>query len=156
SPSPVDHKLLTAGLMLTQRGWWLLLTLGAMLGLGTLGSYSSASQIAIVSQIAIALLLWFSWEWLRFAVSVRMAARALRADREIWDARGPVTALWAGRSFDVRVTLRLGRGPGLAYVVADDPVPFGLEYVGGDPSVGGELRAGGTLSLRYDVRAGMA
>ena len=138
--------------MLTQRGWLLFLTLGAMLCLGTWGPFPQVSQIALV------VLIWLCWEWLRFAVSVRLSGPSLRAELEVWDSRGPVTTLWAGRSFEVRVTIRRGRGPGLPYVVMDDVVPFGLEDVGGDHSRSrrSSARREYALSLRYDVRCGAA
>jgi uncharacterized protein (DUF58 family) len=132
--------------MLTQRGWWLFLALAGMLICGILGPYPSLILVALVA------LVWFFQEWLRFVVSVRVAVLALEVDRQILDGRGPVTTLWAGRTFEVRVTLRCRRGMTLEYVLAEDAVPFGVDYVGGDQDAEGPLHPKRPLSLAYRVR----
>ncbi len=139
--------------MLTPRGWWLLLTLGGLLAVGAWGPFP------LLSIVTLSLLGWYLWEWLSFVYAVRTVVPTLRVEREIWDDRGPVTTLWAGRGFEVRATLRAGRGPAPAFLVARDVVPFGLEEVGGDPSAEGRLAPGTPLTVRYRVRcpaAGLA
>jgi uncharacterized protein (DUF58 family) len=136
--------------MLTTRGWWLFLTVGGMLAVGTWGPFPPLGLMAL------ALLAWFGWEWLAFAVRVRASAPGLRVEREVSDDRGPVTTLWAGRSFEVRVTLYADRRPGLAYALVTDAVPFGLEEAGGERSAEGPLGPGRPAPLRYRVRCAAA
>jgi uncharacterized protein (DUF58 family) len=139
--------------MLTSRGWWLLLTTGAMLVAGTWGPFAPLSLVALT------LAAWFAWEWLVFSVRVRTGAPELRFDREVWDERGPVTTLWAGRTFEVRVTLYADRGLGLPHLLAEDAVPFGVEGVGGYHAAEGALLPDRPITLRYRIRcttAGLA
>jgi uncharacterized protein (DUF58 family) len=132
--------------MLTQRGWWLFLTSGGMLAFGVW------SQFSLMSLLGLVLLIWLIAEWLRFAICVRITVPWLRVERLVLDGRGPVGTLWAGRTFEVRVTLTKGSGPGLDYVVVDDALPFGVDDAGGSRSADGPFGAGGALSLTYKIR----
>jgi uncharacterized protein (DUF58 family) len=132
--------------MLTSRGWWLLLALIAMLGVGAWG------PIQQISLIAIALLIWYAWEWIRFVLCIRIAVPAIRLEREVWDARGPVGTLWEGRTFDVHVTLRFDRELGRPFLFARDAVPFGVDVTEGEYQAAGFLRSDETLSIQYTIR----
>jgi uncharacterized protein (DUF58 family) len=138
---------------MTARGWWCVFTISLVLLVGALAGLS-----ALVVP-ALALLLWFGWEWLLFALRARTVARRLFVERQLYDARGPVAALWAGRAFEVRAALRL-RGPGqLPYAVVSDLVPFGVEHAQGPTVAEGAVDAGHAIELTYTVRcpgAGLA
>jgi uncharacterized protein (DUF58 family) len=139
--------------MLTHRAWWLFLTLLGMLFAGV------RMGAPLVAGVALVVLVWFCWEWLRFVICVRVAVPAMLVDREVGDERGRVTTLWAGRTFEVRVALRAIRRPGVEFAAADDAVPFGLEPAGGEASARGPLAPGRPLTLGYRVRctaAGLA
>jgi uncharacterized protein (DUF58 family) len=139
--------------MLTPRGWWLLLTIGAMLVAGTWGPFPALSLIALT------LATWFAWEWLMFAVRVRTVVPGLWLEREVRDERGAVTTLWAGRTFEVSVTLHSDRGLGLPHALAEDAVPFGVEGIGGHHAAEGPVMPGRPASLHYRIRcvtAGLA
>lgn len=139
--------------MLTARGWWLFLTLIGMLGVGAWG------PSPLLALVALSLLAWFGWEWLLFAWRVRLVVPGLQAMREVWDDRGPVTTLWAGRAFEVRVSLQTASPFGLGYLRMADAVPNGLAMVGGESTVEGALRPDRPLRLRYRVHcpaAGLA
>lgn len=139
--------------MLTSRGWWLLLTVGAMLVAGTWGPFPPLSLVALT------LATWFAWEWLLFSVRVRTAVPEVRLERQVRDERGPVTTLWAGRSFEVCATLYLDGGLGLSHVLAEDAVPFGAEGIAGRHAAEGALSPDRPVGLRYRIRcvaAGLA
>ena len=107
--------------MLTARGWWFLLFTLTLVALGTLLVLNpNGPPAALVSGLA--LVLWFSWEWAVFALQARFAVRRLSVDRELGDERGPVTALWAGRPFTVRLRARLGGTIPLAAAFAVVPI----------------------------------
>src|SRR5262249_31289557 len=97
----------------------------------------------------LSLLLWFSCEWLLFLARLQ---GGLRVEREVHDERGPVTALWAGQTFDVRVRLHREGGLRLSHAAAADPVPFGLEWVDGSTAAEGEREDGRPLEMSYRIR----
>ena len=133
--------------MLTSRAWWLLSLILVLLAVGAL------ADIALLAVVALALLLWLTWEGLLFTFRVRWLARDFSLHREVRDDRGPVTALWAGRTFQVQVELRLRAGLGLPYLAFEEPVPFGLDLAAGEPKGEGGIVAGAPLRLAYAVRA---
>jgi uncharacterized protein (DUF58 family) len=98
--------------------------------------------------IGLALLLWFCAEWLLFAVRLP-GLRGLYVERELWDDKAPVSSLWAGRSFEVRVRLGLDGWMASPFVDAADLVPFGVEHLDGLISTQGEVSARRPLELRY-------
>jgi uncharacterized protein (DUF58 family) len=130
---------------MTARGWWCLFCVVLMLLAGIVrGS-------AALTLTGLALLLWLGWEWLFFSIRVRTLLRGLSVERQVCDERGPVTTLWAGRSFTVQAALRL-RGPGrLPYVAVADPVPFGVVHETGATTADGEVRPGEAVSLEYRI-----
>jgi uncharacterized protein (DUF58 family) len=135
--------------MLTARGWWCLLPVFLMVLVGVL---FGLTPLAVTG---LALLLWFAWEWLSFVIRVRTVLPRLRVERVVGDGRGALPTLWGGRTYEVRVALRL-HGPGrLPYVVLSDPVPFAVEYLDGTTSTQGEV-AREPLEVRYRIRCGGA
>src|SRR5437016_3155678 len=129
--------------MLTSRAWWFLLPVGGMLALGV------AAPFVPLALACLTLLLWFAWEWLLFAVRVETVVRWLRLEREVSDDRGPVATLWAGQTFRVRGTLAAGGGSPLPYLAAADPVPFGVEKVGGEAAAEGAVGPDAPLGWEY-------
>src|SRR5437660_12889647 len=113
--------------MLTSRGWWFLLVVLTLLALAVLTSNQGTGLLALT------LGLWFLWQWLSFAVRARLVSRRLWVERELHDEHGPVATLWAGRTFQVRVTLRLWGPFDLPYVAVADRVPFETELDAGEP-----------------------
>jgi uncharacterized protein (DUF58 family) len=139
--------------MLTARAWWFLVTVCLALLFGTLRDFRALTLSAL------ALLLWFGWEWLLFAVRLRTVLRRARVVREVLDERGPVDALWAGRTFRVSVRLGLSGQGRLPYAAVTDLVPFGVEHAGGPTHVDGAVEGGRPLEMEYRVRcpnAGLA
>src|SRR5665213_1393057 len=95
--------------MLTSRAWWFLCISLLVLILG-LGIGSSALTL-----VPLTLILWFGAEWLLFGLRLSLAVRRLRVAREIYDERGGVATLWAGRIFEVGLRLE---GTGRLYPVS--------------------------------------
>ena len=122
--------------MLTTRGWCLLFGMAAVLSIGL------ATRIPLLTLIGLTLLLWFAWEWLLFIVACRRFACSSRVVREVRDDRGPVTALWAGQTFDVRVELTLRTACGSpSRRRRPTAVPFGVEWAStASPQSKDELR----------------
>src|SRR5262249_61332595 len=88
-------------LMLTTRGWWFLAISTLVLLLGVL------SLNPTLAVLGLTLVIWFTGQALLFAFRTRLLGRHLHVERELRDDRGRVDSLWAGRSFEVRVTVRL-------------------------------------------------
>jgi uncharacterized protein (DUF58 family) len=128
--------------MLTTRAWWFLVsaTLAAFAGIG--------ARLPALTLTGLALLLWFGWEWLLFLARLQ---GGLRVEREVLDERGPVTTLWAGQTFAVRVRLCRAGWVGWPHVLAADPVPFGVEWLDGDTAAEGEVAAGRPLEMEYRI-----
>jgi uncharacterized protein (DUF58 family) len=131
--------------MLTPRAWWLLgiSLLILFLGLG-IGSPT-------LSLVPLTFILWVGGEWFLFAVRTPQAVRRLRVVREVHDERGPVAALWAGRTFEVVARLE-GNGIRLPYAAAADRPPFAVDPPGDPPSADGPVGRGDVLEMRYAIR----
>jgi uncharacterized protein (DUF58 family) len=130
---------------MTPRGGWTLFTVGLML---LIGLAQDVSPLAVAGLI---LLLWFGWEWLIFAVRVRTLRQRLMIERIVSDERGPVSTLWVGRFFTVRVLLSLHGEGRLPYIAIADPVPFGMHHDEGNTTADGELTGDSPLEIEYDV-----
>src|SRR5947209_7828729 len=133
--------------MLTARGWWFLVVVFAVLGLGILLRQNTLTLIGLT------LVLWFAWEALSFATRVRLTTGRFTITREMRNERGPVETLWAGQPFEIRVGLRLDGGSSVPHAAVADFVPFGLVYTSGEVEAAGALQAGRPLELRYHVRS---
>jgi len=96
--------------------------------------------------------LWLTWEWIGFTVRSRLVVRGLQVERVIRDDHGPVESLWAGRSFQVDVSVHLPEGLALPYLVLADRLPFGVEKIGGSERWQGSLEAGQNVQWSYRVR----
>ena len=132
--------------MLTSRAWWFLCISLLVLLFGlTIGSPA-------LTLVPLTLLFWFGGEWLLFAVRIPLAVRRLRVLREVYDERGPVATLWAGRPFEVGLRLEAGGRLPLPYVALDDRPPFAVEYLGGPLAADGPVGGGDGLEIRYHVR----
>src|SRR5262245_31993563 len=132
--------------MLTSRGWWLLIVSFLLLFLGVLAHHAALSLIGLT------IVLWFGAQALLFVGRAALGTRQISLVREVFDDRGPVDALWAGRTFEVRVVLTVPRFWGVPYVAASDWVPFGVEHVEGDYAKDGPLNADQPLELNYRIR----
>lgn len=133
--------------MLTWRGWWLFLFVLGMLAVAMLQPRPNAGMAVLALTVG----LWFAWEWLLFAIRVRLMLRRLRFQRELRDERGPVDTLWSGRTFQVRVTLELPSGLDFPYVLATDRLPFGVEVVQGQTWHEGSIEAGHPVVVNYGM-----
>src|SRR5262249_21871035 len=132
--------------MLTARGWWLLVVILIVLSTVVLLGERSMTIAGL------ALLLWFAWEWLGFAIRAHLVLPRLRVRREVRDERGAVDTLWAGRSFRMRLRLRVPGGVGLAYVRVGERIPFGVERTAGDADAEGPVTTDHPLELNYSIR----
>ncbi|HKB40876.1 MAG TPA: DUF58 domain-containing protein, partial [Gemmataceae bacterium] len=131
--------------MLTSRAWWFL---SILVGLLIVGMLIPQPVLALVSLV---LLLWLAWEGLLFNFRARWVARDLVLRRQVRDDRGPVTSLWAGRLFDVRLALRL-RGGSLPHARFEETLPFGLDVASGSPESEGPLSPDAGLTTVYRIR----
>jgi uncharacterized protein (DUF58 family) len=136
--------------MITARGWWLLVVIFSFLALGVLGGRLALSLLALT------LLLWFLGEWLLFALRLHLAVPALKLRRLIRDERGTVDTLWAGRTFYVRVELRLAHWLGIPFVKVTDFLPFGARPGKERLHRQGSLSPENSLALEYSIRCPVA
>jgi uncharacterized protein (DUF58 family) len=134
--------------MLTARGWWFLLFVLTALGTGAILALRGPATLLLVG---LALALWLGWEWAAFAAQACLAARRLTVRRELRDERGPVTTLWAGRSFTVRLTARLDGPLALTHALLADRPPAGAGPAEGDPRWHGPLAPGEPVVWEYRV-----
>lgn len=143
--------------MLTRRAWWFLVSVALVLAFGILGEvlvgmiFPVWAEFPVLALVGLALLGWFGWEWLTFVVRMHSVIPQLRVQREVWDERGPVTSLWAGRSFTVLVRLWVDGPTGLPYVLVRDPVPFGVERIEGESVLDGGVTPYQPVDLTYRI-----
>jgi uncharacterized protein (DUF58 family) len=129
--------------MITARGFWFMMFSLALVVLGVILPSTTLGVLGLT------LGLWFSWEWLLFAVRVHGPVRRLRVARQLRDERGPVESLWAGQSFEVRVQLLLDSSFFLPYVKVTEWLPFGVERVRGTTERDGAVSYEQPLELGY-------
>ena len=132
--------------MLTARGWSFLLLVVLTLAFGVF------VRLASLTILSLTLLLWFVGEYLVFAVRAHSLHRRLRVRRELWDERGPVATLWAGREFQVRVALECRGWFGLPYVALLDRAPFSAVHLSGPCKAEGAVGLDAPLTLNYRIR----
>jgi uncharacterized protein (DUF58 family) len=118
--------------LLTPRGWWFLVILLLLGGVGVRLSVQAGDAIAV---FALTLLAWFLWEWAQFAYRYYLVLPRLRLHRELSDERKVVPILWAGGEFDVRVRITLEGSGDLPYVVLADWIPTDGKRVEGSEEV---------------------
>jgi uncharacterized protein (DUF58 family) len=132
--------------MLTTRGWWFFVPVFALLMLALLIGHEPLTLLCL------ALLFWFSREWVVFVARARLGVRQLRAQREVQDDRGPAAVLWAGQAVHVRLTVHAPRGQEFPYLLVSERLPPGVELLEGEPYGEGSLATGQPLELSYRVR----
>lgn len=146
--------------MLTSRGSTLLLVVVGILAAAMLlpptftgpASRWVGDRNAGTGLLASTVGLWLAWEWIGFTIRARISIRGMVVERIVHDDHGPVESLWAGRSFQVEVSVRLHEGLSLPYVVLADRLPFGVEKIAGSEHWQGALEADQTARWSYRVR----
>jgi uncharacterized protein (DUF58 family) len=118
--------------LLTSRGWWFLVILLLLGGLGIRLSVQAGDAIALFS---LTLLAWFLWEWAQFAYRYYLVLPRLIIDRELSDERKAVPILWAGGEFDVRVRISIDGSGDLPFVILADWIPTDGKLVEGSEEV---------------------
>ncbi len=132
--------------MLTGRAWWLLIASIAFTAVGLLAAHP------LLAIVGLAPIFWLILDGTLFFYRARCVSRGLRLRRQVRDERGPVTSLWAGRVFLVRVQVWLDAGS-LPHVAVNDHVPFAAEVVDGTPEAQGPVEPGSPLELSYRIKA---
>ncbi|MBL8792694.1 MAG: DUF58 domain-containing protein [Planctomycetia bacterium] len=135
--------------MLTSRGYWFLIVVAAFLAVAALVPPDGHLPLTLVS---LTLLLWFLGEWLVFATRLQLAVPQIVVERALHDERGVAASLWAERSFEVRVKIRLQGLSSLPYVRLGDRAPFGVEQPDGQSWWEGSLAPDAPAEIRYRIR----
>src|SRR5437660_850473 len=135
--------------MLTSRGWWFLVFLvalfaGEAVAQPLLNLFVPRLEIQLASRetgelLALTLGLWLAWRWVRFSFATTSLVRRLVVERQLYDERGPVDTLWAGRTFRVQVRVTLPAGDRVPFVVLTDRVPFGVDFGTGETHYEGTI-----------------
>lgn len=132
--------------MLTARGWWMLVLITWLIGLGAL------VRLQLLLFLGLTLLFWFLLEWGLFTIRSLTACQKVTVTRGVEDERGPVKTLWAGRVFTVRVQLRSQSTIGQPLVEIADWLPFSAKLLSGHTHWTGQLKRGGAVELVYHIR----
>jgi uncharacterized protein (DUF58 family) len=131
--------------MLSARGWWFLVFVLALL---LLTAWSNTPSIVLV---ALTLLIWFFSIWLLFVVRLRLLVGKLGVERDLFDDRGPVDNLWAGRTFTVRARLVSTSWLSSPYLRGADRLPFTVQRAGGENEGEGSVARAEPLAVEYQV-----
>jgi uncharacterized protein (DUF58 family) len=149
--------------MLTQRGWRFFLIVVAVSIVGIFAPTAKTylprewldwhpSGPAILVLLGATLGMWFAFEWLIFVLRVFWLRRNIRLERMISDERGPVDALWAGRVFSARTTIRYAGGVSVPYLTLGDRISAAAELKEGELTYEGPLAAQDSIELTYRFR----
>jgi uncharacterized protein (DUF58 family) len=106
--------------LLTPRGWWFLLIVLLVCGLGAGLSPQIGDSVAVIGFV---LLAWFFWEWGQFAYRNYVVVSRLTLLRELSDERKVVPILWAEGEFDVRVRVGIEGAGDLPFSILADWIP---------------------------------
>jgi uncharacterized protein (DUF58 family) len=132
--------------MLTNRGFWILATTLAVLGVSLGTGHSPALTL-----VGLSLLAWFLATWVVFAFRMHTLAGRLYVRRVIRDQRGPVRSLWAGQSYRVRARF-VCESPVLSpYLRIADRVPAAARHLAGDTHTEGSVADGASLEITYTL-----
>jgi uncharacterized protein (DUF58 family) len=105
-----------------------------------------------IGLIGLTLGLWFAGQWLSYCFRTAGLRRHLLVHLEVFDERGLVDTLWAGRTFTVRLEITLDQRLSLPHAAIEKRVPFGAELRHGRVRYDGPLLAGESLVLEYSMR----
>lgn len=135
--------------MLTARGWWFLVTVGAVLALGVtvLPDYTVGPAV-----VALPLLLWFAAEWVLFQYRLNAVLPRLRVTRHVVQGDREVPTVWAGLAFEVRVEVEHDARGAFPFVLLEDRTPQAADRVGGDPGLVADLRPHDPARIAYALR----
>lgn len=131
--------------MLTARGFWLFVTVVALLGVG-IGMGSAPAVL-----VCLTLLLWFLAHWFLFQWRFRAVERHLSVERSLSTSRGQVDSIWARQRAEVRVVLSCDGYVALPFVVVADRIPAPARWLRGLTQTEGVLAAGAPLELAYSI-----
>jgi uncharacterized protein (DUF58 family) len=135
--------------LLTPRGWWFLVVVLLVTGLGTALAPRVGDAIPV---IGLTLFAWFLWEWGQFAYRYYVVLPRLTLVRELSDERKAVPLLWAEGEFDVRVRVGIDGAGDLPYVALADWVPTDAKLVSGSEETVVTLAADRPAEVRYRIK----
>jgi len=134
--------------VLTLRGWWFLVAILLLAGLGlTAGN-------PLLSLAGCTLLGWFLAQWFWFAVRLRLIDGKIRIERLVRYKHGMAESLWANRRFNVRVRAINTSPWRLPFVQAVDRVPPLADVLRGSAEKGGPVPGDQPLEISYLARCG--
>jgi uncharacterized protein (DUF58 family) len=134
--------------VLTPRGWWFLIIVLLLCGLGAGLSPQIGDSVVVVGFV---LLTWFLWEWGQFAYGYYVLVPRLTLGRELSDERKVVPLLWAEGEFNVRARVGIVGGT-LPYVIAADWMPTDAKRVDGSEEVVAALAPGRPVEITYRLQ----
>jgi uncharacterized protein (DUF58 family) len=131
--------------MVTARARWIILIAmtGTIAGL--------VFDLRGTTRVCLALLLWMLVQWLLFRWRSDVLAYRLTGQRHLSDESGPMRTLWIGRTYQVRVHIRLTGWFGIPYLHLQERLPQALEAVTGTPEIEGGLGFERELSFDYSI-----
>lgn len=135
--------------MLTSRGFWFLLGVGAVAFWAVPALSYSAPATAL---LALSLLLWFLFEWGLFLARANAAAGRISVERHILQGGREQPNLWANLDGVVRVTIALKPGAWrLPFVAVADKLPAGQLVMSGSRRAVGGISTAQPLTLEYTL-----
>jgi hypothetical protein len=148
--------------MLTSRGWWFLIACLVLLFAGLLAPMGARNGWLLVPRsfqtqqsiglVGLTVSLWFGGQWLSYCLRTGRLRRHLLVRLDVFDDRGLVDTLWAGRTFTVRLEITLDQRLSLPHVAVEERVPYGAELRHGRVRYDGPFTAGESLVLEYTMR----
>ncbi len=135
--------------MLTARATWFLLGVLLVLAVGLL------KPVTPLALIGLALLVWFGCQWLSFLYHLP-GIRSLIVQREVWDEKAPVSTLWAGQTFEVRVRVLTSERLSEPHIAVTDPVPYSVEHRDGSLTAQGSIGPLQPMEFHYHIHCGAA
>ena len=114
--------------MLTARGWWFVLIVAFIM---VIGAFVVPNYTTVPAVLAVTLLAWFTYEWLKFHYTSNAAVSRLRVRRWVMQGGRDTPMLWANVPFEVRVRVRHDAYVTIDYALVEDRLPSGADLLEG-------------------------
>ncbi|MBY0460444.1 MAG: DUF58 domain-containing protein, partial [Gemmataceae bacterium] len=135
--------------MLTARGWWFLIVVVFVL---VIGAFVIPNFTTVPAILAVTLVGWFSWEWLRFHTQSNAAVSNLKLRRLVMQGGRETPMLWANVPFNVRVRVRHDGLVAIDYALIEDRLPAGIDLLEGETSKHATLTHGAADGVSYTLK----
>ena len=136
--------------MITSRGGWFLAVVLLTLAIG---AFAIPHYSVVPALLGLTLLAWFVYEWTIFQARSYAVLPKMRVTRRVLQGGRDVPMVWAGLTFEVRVTLHNPSSVKIPFAVVEDRPAVATRRMSGDARLFTDIPPGGSIELVYELKA---